>query len=360
METIFGADVDKDQKISMKEFVEFFGGDMNLIEGKGLRVSVNSGAHGASHEKAQTATAAPRIGTASKWKNKFEELGGGRGSTTDEQPHDGADGAGQTATLEQDTTGQPASESSAAPATTGEVKEDAPASAATPAVAVAAAPPAKKVDAHNPPYLFRGINRKEADSILKRAKAADGDFLVRVKNEERLEYVLAVVFQGNPTHHAIGQGPDGALMINKQPCGGARSLHAVITYLSDSPPSWPVPLKQGIDRDSVDVTAPAPAADGGDTDTLGHNPTPKATQSTSKVGPDGTLSIRSKAKTFLTGEAARAASDESTEEQLARENALDEAAEELKKQQRAARRAHAEALHQKKLEQARSHITSNK
>jgi hypothetical protein len=385
VEEVFqGTDADESRKITMQEFVEGYGGSMALIQGKPMTAPpVNGGAEGAEREKAHTTIAKPRLGTTSKWKNMFEKL-----SVDTPEP----------ALARRGVSPQPRSPSPVADNDTAEAVSPIATPPDAASVSVAPAVPPQPIDSDDPPYLYRDIDRVTAEAILEAASAGEGDYLVRAKNEDRLEYVLTVMYTGKPTHHAIAQGPDGALVINRQACGTARSLHAVVAFLSDSPPSWPVPLRTGVDRAVYPPTsgaaeplrppvdgaegaaesqeekaepgklatataeAPAIAVDEQSSDALGEDMFAKFgggrkrsnfSREKRDAGPNGKLTIRSKAKSFLTGEAVTAAAKAAEQGEAVR-SAKDGPAEALKKQQRAARRAHTEALHQKKLEQTRN------
>jgi hypothetical protein len=94
----------------------------------------------------------------------------------------------------------------------------------------------------------------------------DGRFLVRSRNGKPNEYVIAVVFRGNPTHHLVATGADGgALLVNKKSFGDHRTIGALIEALGHKQKGWPValdkPVKPGA---TTKVIAPEPSSRGGD------------------------------------------------------------------------------------------------
>eukprot|EP00038_Savillea_parva_P026934 m.56882 g.56882 ORF g.56882 m.56882 type:complete len:1426 (+) comp7706_c0_seq1:172-4449(+) len=122
----------------------------------------------------------------------------------------------------------------------------------------------------DPLYVYANLSRQQAEERLRANRAIDGDFLIRELDASKKEYNLVVVYNGNPTHHALRPGPDGSFTVNKQPCNGAQTIADVIDYFSRPVRGWPVLLKTGIARDpepepkasvnvaTRDVPAPTP------------------------------------------------------------------------------------------------------
>ena len=89
------------------------------------------------------------------------------------------------------------------------------------------------------------FGRPQVESKLTKAGLDDGRFLVRSR-EAKGEYVLSVVFRGNPTHHLIKTGPDGKLVVNKKTFGDSTSIEQLVETLSSKQPGWPIPLDKPV------------------------------------------------------------------------------------------------------------------
>ena len=89
------------------------------------------------------------------------------------------------------------------------------------------------------PYYHKGVTKADAEELV--AGKEDGTFLVRPKGQSRTEFILTVVFKGNPTHHAL-KVEDGAVTLNKKGFGGHGSIEALLAALSTKQPGWPVGL----------------------------------------------------------------------------------------------------------------------
>jgi hypothetical protein len=96
----------------------------------------------------------------------------------------------------------------------------------------------------NGPYFHGLIKKGEADDLL--TGCEDGTFLFRQKGASTDNFILSVVYNGNPTHHAVVRTAAGSeFTVNKSP-SGAKTLVAVARFLETKTKQWPVSLIAGI------------------------------------------------------------------------------------------------------------------
>lgn len=78
-----------------------------------------------------------------------------------------------------------------------------------------------------------------------------GRFLVRADLKFPGDYILSVVYEGRPTHHAVLMNKKtGKLEINKTPIGGARSIEEIVEVLGPKGAQrigWPAPLVHAVE-----------------------------------------------------------------------------------------------------------------
>jgi len=97
-------------------------------------------------------------------------------------------------------------------------------------------------------FLHKGVKKPEADALLLADDGASmsGKFLVRTKGGSSDEFILSVIYKGNPTHHAlVREGEGSEFTLNKQPTG-QTTLEGVCEHYREKRPKWPVPLTQGV------------------------------------------------------------------------------------------------------------------
>eukprot|EP00040_Diaphanoeca_grandis_P033979 m.209074 g.209074 ORF g.209074 m.209074 type:complete len:717 (+) comp33028_c3_seq5:166-2316(+) len=85
------------------------------------------------------------------------------------------------------------------------------------------------------------ITRKEAEAKLKANGSQEGDFLVRL---HKGNYALAVIYNGNPTHHEIKSDEEGILSVNGKAYSKCNTLSKLVKRLSKPRDDWPVALQQ--------------------------------------------------------------------------------------------------------------------
>ena len=129
---------------------------------------------------------------------------------------------------------------------------------------------------HYPPWLHVGIQSAAAEILLKNALSSDGDFLVALR--DGVEYVLYVMYKGEPTKHKF-RTENGFLLVNKLALGASTTIEEAIDVLSEPLAGWPIALQKGLayvpkQEPLVQVSTPAP-----------ENPVPNAVNTTGKTRP---------------------------------------------------------------------------
>lgn len=99
-----------------------------------------------------------------------------------------------------------------------------------------------------PAWFYGAMSREDAELVMTKHSAKNGDFLVRTKDLDTGEFVLTVIYRKKCTHHNLSRNRDkGSFTINKNlSCGYADTLAGVVDYLSKPVQGWPVKLRHGI------------------------------------------------------------------------------------------------------------------
>lgn len=94
------------------------------------------------------------------------------------------------------------------------------------------------------PWLSGPMAKDAASNFLKtKSNGDEGDFFVRPRGADHPDnYVVCVIYKGNPTHHLVTKA-DGKFLINNKPTGSS-TLAGMIKKLSSKQPYWPVPLSE--------------------------------------------------------------------------------------------------------------------
>lgn len=118
---------------------------------------------------------------------------------------------------------------------------------------VAADPPSSSAETEVS-YVHESLTKSAAEELLTAngGSSVSGKFLIRSKGDD---YVLSVIYKGNPTHHAVSHSGT-EFTVNKQSTG-ETSLAGVVEYLREKRPKWPVPLTDAV---LPDGQAPASTA----------------------------------------------------------------------------------------------------
>merc|ERR1719272_1709704 len=104
------------------------------------------------------------------------------------------------------------------------------------------------------------MTKDEAAALLKSQGAGtDGSFFIRDRGEGYPdEYVMCVIYRGNPTHHLIVK-KDGLFFINRKPTDESKTLSEMVEYLrAPGRPNWPVPLKDHVPNGNANTEEPLP------------------------------------------------------------------------------------------------------
>lgn len=112
-----------------------------------------------------------------------------------------------------------------------------------------------------PVWLHGDLTREKTEELIKAAGLDDGRFLVRSRTKKD-EYVLCVVFKGNPTHHLMQKNENGVMCINKKPYGGHKTAEGLISQLESKTAGWPVMLDKPVSTGAKVKKHHAPAAGG--------------------------------------------------------------------------------------------------
>lgn len=103
------------------------------------------------------------------------------------------------------------------------------------------------------PYFHGQISRDESEAIIRqyasvnKGGSIDGLWLVRQragKVVDMSELVILVGYQGRCTHHLCQKQPDGMIKVNGKDTNQSSSLSAVLTFLKNKPPFWPVDMDE--------------------------------------------------------------------------------------------------------------------
>ena len=100
------------------------------------------------------------------------------------------------------------------------------------------------------------VGKEESESLLRGGE--NGRFLIRRRPKHDDQFVLSLMYKGNPTQHLIKPDDDGSgnLMINKKVFGGGvSSIDALVKVLAANPKGWPAPLTEYVDAESSNVVA---------------------------------------------------------------------------------------------------------
>eukprot|EP00041_Stephanoeca_diplocostata_P031613 m.988954 g.988954 ORF g.988954 m.988954 type:complete len:1536 (+) comp23994_c0_seq4:216-4823(+) len=94
-------------------------------------------------------------------------------------------------------------------------------------------------------FFHPGLKKAEADDLLMADGGAgvSGKFLLRPKGKTS-DFVLSVIYKGNPTHHMLLK-VDGEYTLNNQPTGHS-DINDVVEHFRAKRPKWPVPLTEGV------------------------------------------------------------------------------------------------------------------
>lgn len=151
------------------------------------------------------------------------------------------------------------------------------------------------------PVWFHGeASKKSAGGLL--TGQPDGTFIVRMRPKEK-DTALALVFEGQTTHHLLSQREDdGVVLINGVNFGSPRSLRELVDKLRVPQERWPQPLISFIARpEATDVeiemeeqrakAAVSAHAEANSADELAYTNLPLPTQA--KQEPNRTMSIGS-------------------------------------------------------------------
>jgi len=144
-------------------------------------------------------------------------------------------------------------------------------SGASSSSASAPASPRKTLAAKAPagtPWLHGEITREKSESLLDAGGSVsasdDGRFLIRAREGEKGQYVLALVFKGKASQHLIAPNAGGKLLVNKKGYGSPQTdIGALVAELAKKPAGWPVKFKEYIDTSGAVVewgAAPSPAS----------------------------------------------------------------------------------------------------
>jgi len=93
--------------------------------------------------------------------------------------------------------------------------------------------------------VHKEMAKGEANDLAKEhLGTTDGNFFCRKRNDDAgsKEYILTVIYKGNPTQHLIEQG-DGTLKINKKD-SGCKTIMSLLGKCRSKQAWWPVPLKE--------------------------------------------------------------------------------------------------------------------
>jgi len=91
--------------------------------------------------------------------------------------------------------------------------------------------------------------------------STSGKFLIRSKGKSNDEFILSVIYKKSATHHTVArEGAGEEFKVNKQPSDGATTLEAVVAFLRNKNPKWPVPLTEAVSADGGGGDEPAAAA----------------------------------------------------------------------------------------------------
>ncbi|EGD74317.1 hypothetical protein PTSG_06327 [Salpingoeca rosetta] len=94
--------------------------------------------------------------------------------------------------------------------------------------------------------FYHGLIKKDAADALLSQDPQDGVYLFRqFKRNNTHEFVLSVVYQGQPTHHHV-KLQAGSFFVNGKPLENCTTLKQVVQALSTVRSFWPVPLIRGI------------------------------------------------------------------------------------------------------------------
>jgi hypothetical protein len=113
-------------------------------------------------------------------------------------------------------------------------------------------------------WFHGSIAKSQAEKLLlaNSGDEVEGKYLIRSKKDSTDNFIFSVVFQGNPSHHAVARsGPGGEFMVNKAPTG-VDSLTDVVDFLRVKTKRWPVSLTEGVtngeDLEVSDLAEPEP------------------------------------------------------------------------------------------------------
>ena len=97
-------------------------------------------------------------------------------------------------------------------------------------------------------FNHKKINKVRSEELLlaNGGKSKTGKFLFRQKPKTTNDFLLSVIYKGQPTHHPCGF-VDGAFELNKNPTK-KETLYDLAAWLVKKQPKWPVPLTEGVTR----------------------------------------------------------------------------------------------------------------